>query len=618
MKFSRRVLLVGGLLGLGGCSTWEGLSLRSQSPEEPKAEDSGTRLVADLAVPFNMFPVSIENVGLVTGLKGTGSDPKPSPQRDRLLAEMQTRDVNNPNAVLASPDTSMVLVQAVIPPGIQKGEHFDVRVRVPNQSDTTSLRGGYLLQTHLKEMKSLGSNNAIHEGWTYGLAEGAVLIDDPCADPKKDRLAVTRGRILGGGIATKSRPLGLVLKPNEQSVFNAARTQDAINKRFHTFDKGIKSGVAKAKDDKYIELKLHPRYKDNIQRYVAVVRSLALKESESERSQRMGLLERQLLDPLSAPRAALQLEAIGKQASETLLRGIQSSDPEIRFYSAEALAYLDDTKAAEPLGEAARNQPAFRMYALTALSAMDDYAAAEQLRQLLHVPSAETRYGAFRALWAMNPNDPAIRGEQLGKQFSYHVLETTAPPMVHVTRSRRAELVLFGRDQRLLPPFSLEAGNRIMVTGRKADEVVLSKFAPNEPDQKRVVANRLDEIIRAIVELGGAYPDVVQALQQAKSAGALVSRYEVDAVPGAGRRYDRIAKAEGEKGEKANTDASEKAYPMSSSPTPDLYLKSDFHPDQEGETSAKSDKGDQKDSDSEEKPRPKKSFFAKMMGRSED
>ena len=50
-------------------------------------------------------------------------------------------------------------------------------------------------------------------------------------------------------------------------------------------------------------------------------------------------------------------------------------------------------------------RPAFRAFALAALSAMDDMAAYDALDQLLEVPSAETRYGAFRALWAMNPQD---------------------------------------------------------------------------------------------------------------------------------------------------------------------------------------------------------------------
>ncbi|GAG50072.1 unnamed protein product, partial [marine sediment metagenome] len=89
-------------------------------------------------------------------------------------------------------------------------------------------------------------------------------------------------------------------------------------------------------------------------------------------------------------------------------------------YSAETLAYLDRREAAEPLGQIARDQPAFRVFALTALSAMQEYAAYEQLRYLLSSPSAETRYGAFRALWAGNKADPLVKGESLGGQFQYH------------------------------------------------------------------------------------------------------------------------------------------------------------------------------------------------------
>ena len=36
--------------------------------------------------------------------------------------------------------------------------------------------------------------------------------------------------------------------------------------------------------------------------------------------------------------------------------------------------------------------------------------------------------------------------------------------MIHVTRNRRAEVVLFGLNQRFLTPLALNAGNQIMVT----------------------------------------------------------------------------------------------------------------------------------------------------------
>src|SRR5262249_54204314 len=147
-----------------------------------------------------------------------------------------------------------------------------------------------------------------------------------------------------------------------------------------------------------------------------------------------------------------------------------------------------------PLVEAARDVPAFHAYALAALSAMDDVAAYDGLRELLDMPSNETRYGAFRALWAMNDQDPLVRGEKLHDQFSYHVLDTLGPPLVHVTRSYRPEVTVFGHDQRMITPFSIEAGKEIIITG-KDDHVTVARFAPNEQDQKRVISTKLDDVV---------------------------------------------------------------------------------------------------------------------------
>ncbi len=421
----------------------------------------------------------------------------------------------------------------------------------------------------------------------------------------------------GGGVALKSRSLGLVLLPEHKDVRKTANIANAVNKRFNTFQKGLKTGMAKAKTDDFVELTVHPRYKDNIDRYVRVIRAVAVTESSPERMQRLATLEGQLLDPDTSAEAAIQLEAIGSDSAEVLLKGIKAKDTEVRFYSAEALAYLDRREAAEPLSQIARDEPAFRVFALTALSVMQDSLAYEQLHDLLSVPSAETRYGAFRALWTMNEKDPLVKGESFGGQFHYHVLDVADPPMIHVTRSRIAEIVVFGREPRFLTPLAVNAGHDILVTSTGGDQVFVSKFSVREGDQKRTVSTRVDDVIRAIVELGGTYPDVVQTLQEAKNAGALSSRLEVDALPEAGRIYDRVAHGELIVNS-PNGDKSKSQPPKSrpSSPVPELFSKKvEADSSKDGVNSGKSSEMSEDDADSDAKSNTKKGFFARIFGR---
>ncbi len=602
----RRLLAPAALACLlaAGCTT---PAVRSQSPEDLEAVAvSDVRLIGDVAVPYGMYPIKVEAVGLVTSLAGTGSDPDPSPERAMLVHEMQMRGVKNPDKTLNSPFSSLVKVRGYLKPGIQKGDHFDIEVWTPSNSGTTSLRDGWLLQTRLKELAVIG--NAVREGSLLGLGEGAVMVD-PSASSETDRVITSRGRILGGGVALKPRPLGIVLRPDFQNVAYSAQIEQAVNRRFHTFSKGIKEGVATAKTNEYIELVVHPRYKDNVPRFVQVIRSVALRESTVKQQARLNLLERQLLDPLASSAAALKLEALGRDGIGALKKGIAANDAEVRFYAAESLAYLDDRDAAKPLAAAAREEPAFRVFAFTALSAMDDVAAYDELVNLLHVASAETRYGAFRALWAMNSQDALVQGEKLGDQFSYHVVDSNGPPMIHVTRSYRPEVVLFGRSHPLVPPFNLEAGKQIMVSATGPEQVTVSKFAVNQPDQKRAVALHADELIRAVVELGGTYPDVVQMLQQAKAKNVLVSRFEVDALPRSGRRYYRDPN-----GEEINADpnAAEESDSgiLVNNPSPDLFGdRSDKPLEPKPETVAASTP------DEDEKRSPVRKFFGRMVGR---
>ncbi|QDU57670.1 flagellar basal body P-ring protein FlgI [Aeoliella mucimassa] len=535
-------LLVVCLLGISmsvGCMSYIGLPGREKETKTLEdLSDEAPDLVGKYTHPSGMDYVKIEAISLVTGLDGTGEDPAPTPQRAALMAEINRHNIQHAEQLLASTSTSLVLVRGFLRPGIQEGDRFDVEVRTPTRSETTSLRGGWLLSARMTELAVLGQQ--IRSGHILGVAEGAILVD-PSATGEEDEPYATRGRVLGGGVAVKSRPMGLVIDDRYKSVQMATRLAKSINLRFHTRIEGHKRGVADPKNDEYVEISVHPRYKDNIGRYVRVLQSIAVNETGNQQQQRVLVLAEQILDPLTAAKAALQLEALGDaQAIELLQKGMASSDTEVRFYAAEALAYLDDTSAVEVLAQVARDEPAFRINAMAALSAMDDLEAFNALYSLLSADSAETRYGAFRSLWAMNPHDPAIAGFDMNGSFSYHRLNSVqGPPMVHVTNSLRPEIVLFGEQPPLKLPLLVEAGSGLIVNGTRNNQLVISRLKRGSEPERRVIEPEIDELIRTIVELEGTYPDVVQVLQAAKKCGALDSRLRVDALPKPGREYQR-------------------------------------------------------------------------------
>lgn len=523
------VILAAGA-AVAGCA---GSAIRSQSPEiEALAKlEAGTRLVGDYCMAWGLGAKRIERAALVTGLASTGSDPPPGPQRSTLVADMQSRGVIEPNRLLASPATALVWVHGFLPPGVRKGERFDVVIEVPPNHDTTSLAGGWLMETRLAEMAIV--DNTIRDGHELGVAVGPVLVD-PVAEGTRDSKSKLRARVPGGGVSLTDREIGLAISPEHRSFAMSKRLGDWINRRFHAVIRGAKRGVASPKTDRYIALEVPDVYRHNLSRYLRVVQAVAVIEPPEGRHARLQLLTRQMADPVTAPAAALRLEAIGKEAIPTLRDALDSGDPEIRFAAAEALAYLGESVAAPRLAEAAGSLRSARPAALAALSVIDDARGIDALQSLLASRSAETRYGAFRALWKMDRNLPLVRGERLGDACSLHVLDVAGPPLVHVTRSERPEIVFFGTSHPVDDGLRAEAGPSIVVVveGTKAR---VSRFAAGEADRATEVAAAADEIVRAVIDVGGTYPDAVQFLQQASSARALQSRLAFDAVP---REFD--------------------------------------------------------------------------------
>lgn len=507
-------------------------------------EAGNTVLVGDLAVIGNNLPLQVLGVGLVKNLPRTGCNEKPSGERSRVLREMQKMGIDRPNEILASDTTAVVRLRGYMREGILEGERFDIEVFVPPDSETTSLRGGWLMGASLEVMME-DQYGALRSGKPIAYAEGPIFVN-PTANPREQPAEMLRGKILGGAVATEGRSLALVMKRDSESVLISNRIANEINHRF--FVPGNTKPIAEAKTEDLVDLRVHPVYRNNISRYIRIIQSIAMYENTAIQLERMERLKKELLIPAKAASASFQLEAIGKKGIPILKTGLAGKNAEVRFYSAVSLAYLNDSSAAEPLGQIVREHPEFRVFALDALGTMqNDFDAETVLRELLHESSAETRYGAFRALWYRNPLDPAIRGENLGGQFSYHGVVTRGPALIHITNSRRPEIVLFSPDIRLKTPFvNLDAGPMIVVTTNGPDSITVTKLVVQGVNEKRQTTARLDEIIRAVVELGGTFPDVVQMLYDAQAKDVLPCKFEVDKLPEAGRVFRRVHEEESE------------------------------------------------------------------------
>ncbi|MEZ6063501.1 MAG: flagellar basal body P-ring protein FlgI [Planctomycetaceae bacterium] len=483
--------------------------------------------------------VALRGVGLVTGLDGTGDDPPPSAQRNQLREEMTVRGIPNPNEWLKSKNTAMVLVTAYLPPMVRKGQTFDVRVMLPPNSEATSLKGGYLVETRLVEEQLAGGR--LRQGHEYAVAAGAIVTAFGASgtDDRGDAL-VRRGSIPGGAVSKTERDLEVVLRNDKRSFRNSTRIAAAISERFHHYNRfGERITLAEPKTDSQIKLQMHPNYRNNFPRYQQVIRSIAFKETDVARRMRLELLARQVLEPETAASSALQLEAVGPDGIPFLLPALDSDSPEVRFHAAMALAYQEDSSGVEILKQAAMDEPAFRVYALAALSVIKDARAIVGLRELLDSDTMETRYGAVRALTESAPNDPSLGTVNFPDQFIVHEVRSNSAPMVHVLRYRSPEISIFGTEQKLLPPLMLKLGNKIRLMGEAGDPMLtLSKYEIGREPVRVPVSPRLIDVIHAAGELGATYPDIVEMLVHADLEHNLQGEFGIDQLPQAGRQIE--------------------------------------------------------------------------------
>jgi hypothetical protein len=172
-----------------------------------------------------------------------------------------------------------------------------------------------------------------------------------------------------------------------------------------------------------------------------------------------------------------------------------------------------------------------------------------------------------------NPSDPSTKGEVLDNKFRYHVVPTTGEPLIHISRSRVPELVIFGHEQRLNAPQTLKAGKRILITPLDNGDLRAGRYDPGQETVYETFPPQLDKLIRAIVKLGGGYADVIECLREAKQSGCLEARLAVEAMPRPDRKYyrDDDPLPEAPEGDAADEPAESTSAHAASTPSPELF-----------------------------------------------
>lgn len=542
------------LMGPAGCMHQQ---TRLQSAEETERERYGLKTVGDITSVGNADPVSLAGVGLVVGLDGTGGDAPPDGYRSMLEDHLKKQGVKNVKEVLNSPNHAMVIVTAQIQPGTAKGDPIDVEVTLPPRSKATSLRGGYLKECVLYNYDFTNDLKPGYKGPRSALlgnqvakAEGTLLVGFGDGD---EEARARRGRIWGGARCLLDLPFTLILTPNYQKARFASLAADRVNEAFHGGAKGLPgSTIASAKNNLAVSLRVPPQYRYNLPRYLRIVRLIPMQDQADtvaegdERSYRQRLAS-DLLDPARTVTSALRLEAIGQGSIPSLKAGLESQHALVRFCAAEALAYLGSPSCGEELARIVEQQPRLRAFALTAMASLDEAVCQVKLGELLATSEDdEVRYGAFRALRSLNEKNPAVDGDQLNESFWLHRVAVEAKPLVHLTSSKRAEVVLFGKEPMLAAPFSFLAGDFAITAGNDDERCTVSRFplGGGEPTRKQC-SLKVEEIVRTMAEMGALYPEVVELLQQAHACQSLSCPVRCDALPQATSVYDLVKAGQG-------------------------------------------------------------------------
>jgi hypothetical protein len=496
--------------------------------------------------------INVQGYGLVTRLAGTGSSECPENLRTEIVETIaKYQKLYNPKGqipsmnsglLINSMNTAVVKVTGLIPSGAVKDDSFDLYVQALPNTGTTSLEGGQLYTCDLRVYsgpETLASTSRI-----YARASGPIFINPFEKKQYRGTIQLKRkGYVLGGGDVREDRMIMLVL--NQGSYAAARAIEQKINSTFGPPSDDPLWKTAKAVSSNRIELRIPRAFRSQKSHFLELVQSLYIRNDPAYLESMANELARRISDPtVNASAMSDAWESMGRTMIPLIQPFYRSRNMQASYYSCRAGARLGDTPAMERLGEIARDpKNSFRKQAIQTLGFCHDMTARRILRKLLDDPDIDVRIEVYKGL--VRTGDISINRSFIGENnFVLDEVSGKAYPMVYVTRSQIAKVVLFGSINLEPPVFYCHPDQSILISAdsNAKNLTLIRKTHAGSSSGKIITSLSLSSLLGLLgnsasvdkngnpTGLGLPYSHVVTILHELCKDGAIPARFKLQEI----------------------------------------------------------------------------------------
>lgn len=440
-----------------------------------RAESLAVRdTIASVGYVLGRRIMRVRGYGIVVGLGDKGGTEVPAAIRETLVGEIRKRNHAmreqygggsiDPDELLDSRDTAVVLVAGEIKPATLAGGRFDVSVQTVPGTETESLAGGHLWRCDLKMYRETASGR-VTEGRSLAYAEGPIYIA-PFTQTEDAATTVDprRGQVLGGGVATDDRIIHIELfSPSYQQ---ATQIESTINSRF-----GGAESVADAVSPGRVRIHVPEEFRNDPDHFLDLALHLYLSQDPDFPDRRArGLVQEILRSDALYDDIALAWEALGRSVLPHIRDLYASSRADVSYHSARTGLRLNDEMAVEPMRRFAHNPDTkFQPFAIRELGrATGLHRAGAAIRPLLAHEDPRIRSWAYEAL--LERGDRAIESiPAAGGDFFVDVVRSPGPPLIRATVTEEPRLAVFGDSIQCRAPLFFASPDRSLTISADGD-----------------------------------------------------------------------------------------------------------------------------------------------------